>query len=126
MKARALNRGFSLLEILIALLVLSLGLLALTQAASQQAIARQAIRDQAHATWIASNALEALRLETDWPDTGVRRGQARMGFRDWYWWMEIIQTDQPRVRRVDVYVGPDATEQEPVTSISGFFGRRNG
>lgn len=111
-----------MLEVLVALAVTAIAMTAIIESVTQQTRARGFVQDHAYATWVAANALETLRLEETWPAVGIRRGEARMGHRNWHWWMEIKPTEEPRMRRVDVYVGTDRNERDPVASLSGFFG----
>lgn len=116
-------RGFTLLEVLVALAVLALALGALVAAGGRQAAAVEHLRDRTLAEWVAQDQLAELRLQTSWPDPGMRRGATRMGRAEWHWTLEVSATEDPDLRRIDVEVRSDAADPDPVVTLSGFAGR---
>ena len=85
--------GFSLLEVLIALVVVSLALLALTRTAGGQVASFDALRERTLASWVAANVLAETRIATPFPAPGTRDGRVRLGNRDWRWQLEVRATD---------------------------------
>lgn len=116
-------RGFSLLEVLIALVIVALALFALVQSAGVSAVAIERERDVTFATWVASNVMADARL-TGAPPIGKREGRMRMGPREWFWQMVVQGTDEPSIRRLDVRVFADEQHDAPVASLIGFSGQR--
>lgn len=118
--------GFTLLEVLVALLVLALALVALTRTAALQTANFAALRDRSLAGWVAANALTELRLEPGFPATGRREGQADMGARSWRYAITISNTPANGIRRVHVDVfAPNvkaSDERASLVSIDGFVG----
>lgn len=114
-------RGFTLIEVLVALAVLAVGITALVQAGSQRAGNLAYLRDRTLAAWIASDRITELRIAPGWPATGTRDGEIEMAGRTWYWEAEISETPEEAVRRVDVRVGLDEAG-EPVSRVTGFLG----
>lgn len=112
-------RGFTLLEVLIALVVVSLALLALTRTAGGQVNAFDSLRERTLAGWVAANVLSETRLATPFPPTGVRDGRTRLANRDWRWRLEVKATEDRDMRRMDVLVFLEDAE-EPSASLSGF------
>ncbi len=101
------GRGFTLLEILVALamvaLVLGSALLVLSSRTDQQIRLEQA--DQAR--WVAANVLASVRSETAWPGLGQRRGEMTMGRVPFHWRLDVLETDVDGVRRLEVRVFAD-------------------
>jgi general secretion pathway protein I len=113
------RRGFTLLEVLIALVVVSLALLALTRTAGGQVRSFDGLRERTLAGWVAANVLSETRIATPLPAIGKRDGRARFANRDWRWTLEVKATDDPDMRRLDVLVfAADAIE--PSASLNGF------
>ena len=122
MVAAPRTRGFTLLEVLIALVVLALSLGAVIKATGDYTNNQSWLRDRTMATWVARNVLVEFQLEGDWPGVGERKGTLEMGNREWRWLARISQTEEEQLRRLDVDVSPlDADEDDPITTLSGFL-----
>jgi general secretion pathway protein I len=123
--ARWRARGFTLLEVLIALLILSLSLVALIRAAGLQAQALNHHRDSTLAQWVAANVVAELRAQGA-PPVGRQQGEMRMGPQRWRWQAETSDTDVERVRRMEITVfaaGEDSlagSEGDPVARLTAF------
>lgn len=113
------RRGFTLLEVLIALVVVSLALLALTRTAGGQIRSFDGLRERTLAGWVAANVLSETRIATPLPPVGKRDGRTRLGNRDWRWSLEVKATDDPDIRRLDVIVFASDSD-EPSASLTGF------
>ncbi len=80
--------GFTLIEVMVALLVLALALAALQLRISQQLDSAAYLRDKTIAQWVALNQLELLRISTrlgNTPPQAAMTGTAQMAGRTWYW-----------------------------------------
>jgi general secretion pathway protein I len=123
--ARWRASGFTLLEVLIALLILSLVLVALIRAAGLQAQALNHHRDSTLAQWVAANVAAELRAEGA-PSVGRQQGETRMGAQRWRWLAETSDTDVERLRRIEITVyeaGADSlagSDADPVARLTAF------
>lgn len=113
------RRGFTLLEVLIALVVVSLALLALTRTAGGQINSFDGLRERTLAGWVAANVLSETRIATPLPPVGKRDGRTRLGDRDWRWSLDVKATDDPEMHRLDVVVFL-GDSSEPSASLTGF------
>lgn len=116
------SHGFSLLEVLIAMAVISLALLALSRTGGGVPLQMSGLEERTLAQWVAQNAISELRLREDFPPPGSREGREEMGQRDWTWRAQIQNTDDPNMRRIDVSVYIDG-ETEATAAHTGFVGR---
>jgi general secretion pathway protein I len=126
--SRTRQHGFTLIEVLAAVAVLALALGASITGASQYAANAAYLRDKAIASWVARNRLVELHLAPAWPETGKSDGTEEMAGREWHWRMEVKETPDDKVRRVDVYVDAPAGKQNKaggqLVMFSGFLTRR--
>ena len=118
------QRGFTLLEVLAAVAVLALALGATITGASQYAANATYLRDKAIASWVARNKLVEVHLAPAWPYKGNSDGSEEMAGREWPWRMEVLETPDPKVRRVDVYVDKPGKAGGQLIVLSGFLTAR--
>lgn len=116
----SLGRGFTLLEVLVALVVVAVALAALARAGAQALDTQLALEERTFALWVADNVLAELRLEGV-TDSGRRQGQHRMGDRDWAWQALIQPAPGGELIRVDVAVYGDASRSTPLLTHTGFL-----
>jgi general secretion pathway protein I len=115
-------RGFTLLEVMIALVVLALALLALTRTAAIQTDAFASLRERTLASWLAQNIIAETRLGNPLPSPGRSNGQRRYGGRDWRWELDVSATPAPSIRRLDVRIAAAPAPTSTVVQLSGFTG----
>ncbi|MFZ2289974.1 MAG: type II secretion system minor pseudopilin GspI [Halopseudomonas yangmingensis] len=120
------ERGFSLLEVLVALTVLTVALGALIKAGSDHARNTQYLRERTLAHWAGQNLLAeyeaGLRPASAGHSGEVEMGPLRLAFR-----VEVSNYSPqavvalPPVRRIDVRVWPAGTdESRQLAQVSGF------
>ena len=120
------SRGFTLLEIMVALAVLALAMGALVKTASNYTSNQTYLRDRTLTSWVARNVLAQHQLENQWPRVGERKGTLEMGWQEWEWLAKISKTDEEKLRRIDVEVRAiDSEDETPITVLSGFLKQPN-
>ena len=116
-------RGFTLLEVLAALVIVALGMLGVIEAVSQTASNTGYIRDKTMAHWVAMNQLTQTRLSPTPPKVDKSSDEVEMGERRWRWTMDVTQTPLESVRRIDISVRlEDADEESSLATVTGFYG----
>lgn len=83
------SRGFTLLEVMVALGIVAVALGAIIQAAGGAANTVGALRARTVAGWVALNAINTVLLEPKWPGEGKREGKAEMAGQEWRWQVQI-------------------------------------
>lgn len=112
-----------MIEVLVALIVVSLGMLGVIQTVSQTAGNSTYMRDKMVAHWIAMNQLTQVRLQPNSPAVSKTSDEIEMAGRKWRWTMEVKQTPVESIRRIDVQVRPlEAPEKSSMATVSGFYG----
>jgi general secretion pathway protein I len=115
-----MNRGFTLVEVLVALAIVAIALMAALRAAGQATAAAGELRARLLAGWVAENRLAEHRARGDWLPLGIARGAQNQGGVAFAWREEVIATPNDSFRRVDVFVSSPAEESRPLARLTGF------
>jgi general secretion pathway protein I len=118
-------RGFTLVEVMVALAVVAIALPALLVALYQQVDSTAYLRDKTMAHAVAANKLTELRLLSR-ARQGLFRGNdggvAQMGERDWYWWLQSQPTEVEQFYRVEISVAlEEASRDTPLYTLVAFL-----
>lgn len=114
------KRGFTLLEVLVALAIASFALVALWKVLGQGMFITGELPDRVLAGWVAHNHIVLRQATGHWPDTGIYEGHEEMAGITWYWEEEVETTSEPRLRRITIEVGEDVEFRSLVT-LEGFI-----
>jgi general secretion pathway protein I len=114
------RRGFTLIEVIVAVLVVALALSGLLMLTTQQVRQAGQLRDRTLGDFVAQNVLTQMRLSEAFPETGTRNGEARMGAQNFSWRMRISNTQDPAMRRVEISVFNQ--NNEPAAQLNAFQG----
>lgn len=118
-----LARGFTLIEVLVALVIVAVGMAALLGTLSSAADSSIYLRDKTFAEWIALNRVSELRLGAKRPTKGKSSGEIDYAGRKWRFEQEIVETNVPGVLRIDVKVADAAAAAKDWTvTASGVVG----
>lgn len=116
---RAPANGFSLLEVVVALAVFSLGAVALLNVLGESGRAYTAHQDRFIALIVAENRLvEAMALSRP-PPPGETSGVEQMLGREWSWRLTTAPTADPRILRLDASVSLKG-DLAPQASVATF------
>ena len=98
------QRGFTLLEVLVALLIVGTALGAALRAMGSLTQNSEGLRTTMMAVWSAENRLVQVRLAKGWPATGKTSFECPQADLKFICQEEVIATQNPRMRRVEVSV----------------------
>ncbi|WP_028079513.1 type II secretion system minor pseudopilin GspI [Solimonas soli] len=128
MSARA-ARGFTLIEMLAAVAVVAIAMGAIIAGMARYTDNASYLRQKTVALWVAHNRMTELELQRGWPDAGKSNGEVEMAGTRWRWDAEVLATQDPHLRRVNLSVrrvDPKATasaldKQTPLAHLSAFL-----
>jgi general secretion pathway protein I len=98
------QRGFTLLEVLVALLIVGTALGAALRAMGSLTQNSEGLRTTMMATWSAENRLVQVRLARSWPAPGKTSFECPQADLNFICEEEVITSPNPRMRRVEVSV----------------------
>ncbi|MDH5275424.1 MAG: type II secretion system minor pseudopilin GspI [Gammaproteobacteria bacterium] len=113
--------GFTLLEVLVALVIVALGLIAAFGQVNQTITTASRLRDKTIAHWVAMNEMTRLRLKGEFPATGSRSDEVEMARTTWRYTIKVVKTEMATFRRVDISVSPADEPDAIVTTVSGLL-----
>jgi general secretion pathway protein I len=118
------SRGFTLIEVLVALMVVAMGLAALMLAVSGTARTSGYLRDKTLAQWMALNRLSEVRLNLTKFGQNTDTGEINFANRTWHYDTRYFDTSIATMKRVvvRVYAGDAKTKGNPLAESTGFLG----
>jgi general secretion pathway protein I len=127
---RKLSRGFTLIEVIVALAVVALGMAAVLGALSSSANTVVYLRDKTFAQWVGLNQVTQLRLtsqaNSQTPQAGDSSGDIDFAGRKWHWRQVITASEFPGVVRIDVNVRPADAKGDDThgwyATVTGMYG----
>lgn len=115
------SSGFTLLEVMVALIIVALSLTALAASMNQMIDAANTLRERTFASWIAQNKITEMRLENVLPDVSATSGDIEFGNTEWEWRAVVSETGIDGFRRIDVAVSHYGSDYVILT-VTGFIG----
>lgn len=122
MRVRGRVGGFTLIEVMVALLLVTLALAAAVELDTGSARQLEAMDQTTRAHWVAMNRLAQLRAARRYPAKGDTTGSVHEQGRLWYWKQVVHDGPGSGLRVVEIHVGT-SPENPRAASVSGVFGR---
>ena len=111
------SRGFTLLEVLVALVIVGTALGASLRAVGSLSANSAGLRSAMMATWSAENRLVQIRLEGQFPPVGKRSFECPQGELKLLCQEEVLSTPNPAFRRVEVSVYDSAQPERRIIKL---------
>ena len=108
----AAQRGFTLVEVLVAMTIAAIALMTAMRATGSLAVNSAELRNRALAQWSAENRLAQIRITGEWPALGRRQYDCSQAGVELACREQVFQTPNPLFRRVEVAVfAPDSNHR---------------
>jgi len=120
---KPIERGFTLLEVLVALVIVGLGMIAVFGQVSQALTATARLRDKTLATWVGTDRITELRLARDFPNVGDRSDEIDMAGVRWQYRVKVSDVGIEDFRRIDVTVAFADQPDRQLVEVTGFLRR---
>ncbi|MGL4859760.1 MAG: type II secretion system minor pseudopilin GspI [Enterobacteriaceae bacterium] len=111
------NRGMTLLEVMVAVVIFSLAALALFNAIGEQVRGVGYLQQKTVSLWVADNQLSLVLLVQPWPQEGWHSGESEMAGATWYWRWRGVQTSDEHMRAVEVEVRAQKEDDTPLARL---------
>jgi general secretion pathway protein I len=98
------QRGFTLIEVLVALIIVAFGMGAALKALTSAADSTGRLREKTFAAWIGLNQLATERLSTGVKTTGNQEAEIDYAGSRWHWQQTIEDMEVPGLKRITVRV----------------------
>ncbi len=118
------REGFTLLEVLVAMAILSLGMIAVFSGMNQSLSVTTRLRDKTLASWSATDQITEMQVTGEYPDAGNRRDQVEMAHLEWVYEMKISKIPEIEMRRIDITVSFADSPDDILATVIGFIGPR--
>jgi len=115
--------GFTLLEILVALAIITIALGAIISESSRNGDNAARLRDHTIAHWVAMNLVAEQQIGGKWPAITNTRGHTLMAEQQWFWRLRVSKTADTRIRRLDVVVSNNERRDSPQASLIAYIGQ---
>lgn len=118
---KRVNRGFTLLEVMIALSIFGVTASVIALVNTQALSSARLIEEQIQARWVAENYLTELRLSNRLPDEGIARETITFNNRSWIVEREVnlveIEVLGPKLRNIQLMTYLEG-ESEPADTLT--------
>jgi general secretion pathway protein I len=110
-RAQAGARGFTLIEVLVALAIVAIGMAAVLEALTSSANTAMYLQDKTFAEWVALNRIETVRLTGAVPTVGTSNDNIDYAGRSWEWQQTVTAAQIsnvliPHMVQIEVDVRP--------------------
>ncbi len=114
MKTTKKSKGFTLIEVMVALTIIAIALASLIKASGSHTRSAGYLKNKTLAHYVAMNEVTQIQIDNAWPDLGTADGSIEMADIEWYWSREIKETGDAtgniRGLKFTIYLDEDLTE----------------
>jgi general secretion pathway protein I len=122
---RKLEKGFTLIEVMLAMAVFSIAGIAILGTADTNARNLGYLESKILASWVASNQLVEITLDDTWPPKNNKKGKVELAGLEWFWQQKVIKTTDKDMRAIVLEVRLDEKDPSALTSLMTYVSKQN-
>ena len=119
--ARPASRGFTLLEVMVALLIVALGIVGLFNQIIGISAGTIQMKERTLASWVALNEITRVRISGELPDVGEFDGDVEFASAEYRWQARVSETGVDQLRRIDIDVSYLDDPDNVIGRATGFL-----
>jgi len=113
------SRGFTLVEVVVALAIVVVAFLAMYGSVQQMVASTTLLQEKTIGSWIAFDQITQLRIGGEFPDADKREGEIEMAGSNWLYSIEFSDTASADVKQVIVRVSPESDPDNQIGLATG-------
>ncbi len=118
---RSVATGFTLIEVMIALVVVAIGMMAVSTQINRYTVAATFIEEKTLASWIATNKITELSIGPTWPAVDEYEEDVEFAGQEWHCAIAVAETEVANLHRVDVSVSLRRDPERVIHKVSGLI-----
>lgn len=118
------NNGFTLIEVLVALVLLAIALTAMIKTASENTYNTAVLRDKYLASLVATNKINEIRASRALPKTGSTNGNIELAKQDWHWIIKVDNTADKSLRKLTIDVSLEHEKDRIIYQLTSYLGEQ--
>ncbi|MEH6597212.1 MAG: type II secretion system minor pseudopilin GspI [Colwellia polaris] len=122
---RKLEKGFTLIEVMLAMAVFSIAGIAILGTADTNARNLGYLESKILASWVASNQLVEITLDDTWPPKNNKKGKVDLAGLEWFWQQKVVKTTDKDMRAIVLEVRLDEKDPSALTSLMTYISKQN-
>lgn len=119
------NKGFTLIEVLVALAVMAITGVAILKVTQEHIMTLTSVQELSIASWVANNQMTetTLKAQIKWPLKNNDKGKVDMAGKTWFWQQTVSKTPDESLFQLTIIVATDEEMSDRVTDISTFISK---
>ncbi|MEH8017291.1 type II secretion system minor pseudopilin GspI [Rheinheimera muenzenbergensis] len=117
------SRGFTLLELLVAMAIFATAGVAIMQVSSAHVRNLTQIDELMMARYIADNQMQLAMLDKEWPGKDKQQGEVEMANRKWLWQQLRTKVPDEDLRLVQISISLADAPQQVIFELSSYKGK---
>lgn len=122
---QSINRGFTLIEVMLAMAIFSIAGVALLATATTNFTNLSLLEEKMLANWVASNQLVEAKLTESWPPKNNKKGEEELAGQTWFWQQKVIKTTDNDLRALSVEVRKNEKAEKAIVSLLTYVSKVN-